>query len=124
MRQGTRCVVVLYPFCVVGRSAGVATGSVSLCVIGNVGTGKNKVPAYLCSVFSVLHCKEVTMVPAENILRFAFALGCSVITIVAGQAIQPYDVQWQNSNVTSRFYFFCVACKRKLIVAPSNEHLI
>lgn len=124
VRQGIHCVVALYPFCVAGGSAGVATGSVSFCITGNVGTGNNTVPAYLCSMFSVLHCKEITMVLVENILHFAFALGCSVIMNVAVQAIQPCDVQWQSSNVTSKFYFFSVACKRKLIMAPSNEHLI
>ncbi|CAM9221005.1 unnamed protein product [Bubo scandiacus] len=69
----------------------------SVFVIGNAGTGKSKVPAYLCSVFSISHCKEIAMVLAENILRLAFALGCSVITCCSGHPLS-YMINTTNNN--------------------------
>lgn len=59
----------------------------SVFVAGNAGTGKSKVPAYLHSVVLTLHCKEIAMVLAENILHVAFASGSSGITHCSGHPI-------------------------------------
>lgn len=100
--------LTVHTFCMVGCSAGGATCSVLLCVcvVGNTGTRKSEVPAYLCSVFSVLQCKEIAMALVENIVCcFWLRLQCS--NSLFRPPNHPHDAKWQSSNITSKFYVLC-----------------
>ena len=81
----------------------------SVCVVGNAGTGKSKVPNTACFLSCIV--KKLPQFFEENILHVAFAFRLQRNNTLFRPSSQPHNVQWQGLNVTRKFYILCVVCK-------------